>query len=84
MNFTGLLQESSSFLKKKPKNFFPLRTLPASPRQQFKSFLVLFFKKERLAFLLAPTLPPSPPTRYSPTIGALAPYHKGPEACVLR
>jgi hypothetical protein len=41
------------FEKKNQKTFIPLRTLPASPRQPSKSFLLLFFKKEVLLFLFA-------------------------------
>jgi hypothetical protein len=36
------------FEKKNQKTFALLGTLPASPRQHSKSFLLLFFKKEDL------------------------------------
>jgi hypothetical protein len=43
---------SSSFLKKEPKNFYTLgRALRLALQPKLKSFLLLFFKKEDLAFL---------------------------------
>jgi len=39
------------FEKKNQKTFIPLRTLPATHVPKVKSFLLLFFKKEDLAFL---------------------------------
>jgi len=38
------------FEKKNQKTFFSLRTLPARYTPSGKSFLLLFFKKEDLAF----------------------------------
>ena len=49
------------FLKKDAKTF--ARLSPASPRQPCKSFLVLFFKKELLLFLLIPHLIQPPPAQ---------------------
>jgi hypothetical protein len=40
------------FEKKNQKTFIPLRALPARPAPTGKSFLLLFFKKEDLTFLL--------------------------------
>jgi hypothetical protein len=43
--------ESGSFLKKRTKKLLRLgRDSPATPRQRRKSFLLLFFKKEGLAY----------------------------------
>jgi len=43
------------FEKKNQKTFIPLRTLPATPAPIAKSFLLLFFKKEDLAFFWSPS-----------------------------
>jgi hypothetical protein len=44
------------FEKKNQKTFISLRTLPASRARTVKSFLLLFFKKEDLSYLLSAKL----------------------------
>ncbi len=64
-------EESSSFLKKRTKKLLLLwRALPTQRATASKSFLLLFFKKEALAFLLLAGCGAPPLTLYTLSEGA--------------
>jgi hypothetical protein len=67
----GLLQKlgegregSGSFLKKRTKKLLPVgaRSFAGGTRQMDKSFLLLFFKKEALPFMLQALINAQPPS----------------------